>query len=90
MAEPGSAARAALLASADVVITDVDPGAGEPEPAHDRQVVVAVSPFGLTGPRRDWKGSELVAWASSGIAFTIGFPDRPPCRRRRPCSSPPT
>jgi crotonobetainyl-CoA:carnitine CoA-transferase CaiB-like acyl-CoA transferase len=47
-------------------------------PAHDRQVVVAVSPFGLTGPRRGWKGSELVAWASAGIAYTIGFPDRPP------------
>ena len=61
-----------------MVIADVDPGVDDPTPAHDGQVVVAVSPFGLTGPRRTWKGSELVAWASAGIAITIGFPDRPP------------
>ena len=73
VAPPGSAARDELLATADVVIAD-----GELVPAHDRQVVVAVTPFGLTGPRRDWKGSELVAWASSGIAVTTGFPERPP------------
>jgi crotonobetainyl-CoA:carnitine CoA-transferase CaiB-like acyl-CoA transferase len=78
VAPPGSAARDALVASADVVIMDVDPAVGEPAPAHDRQVVVAVSPFGLTGPRRGWRGSELVAWASSGIGITIGFPERPP------------
>lgn len=78
VAPPGSAARAELLAAADVVITDVDPATDEPVLAHDQQVVVAVSPFGLTGPKRGWKGSELIAWASAGIAFTIGFPDRAP------------
>ncbi len=78
VAEPGSAEHTRLLAGADVVITDVAPGADRPRPAHDRQVVVAVTPFGLTGPRRDWHGSELVAWASSGLAHTFGFPDRPP------------
>ena len=78
VAPPGSAARDELMGTADVVITDVSPGNEPPEPAHDRQVVVAVSPFGLTGPHRDWKGSELVAWASAGIGITIGFPDRPP------------
>ena len=78
VAPPGSAARDELLATADVVIADVAPDAGAPEPAHERQVVVAVSPFGLNGPRHDWKGSELIAWASAGIGITIGFPDRPP------------
>jgi crotonobetainyl-CoA:carnitine CoA-transferase CaiB-like acyl-CoA transferase len=78
VAPPGSAALDDLLATADVVILDADPDADAPTPAHDRQVVVAVSPFGLTGPRRAWRGSELVAWASAGIAFTIGFPDRAP------------
>ena len=78
VAPPDSDERAQLLETADVVIADVDPGEGEPVPAHDRQVLVAVSPFGLTGPRRTWRGSELVAWASAGITFTIGFPDRPP------------
>jgi crotonobetainyl-CoA:carnitine CoA-transferase CaiB-like acyl-CoA transferase len=78
VAAPGSAEREALVASADVVLADVDPAVDEPAPAHERQVVVAISPFGLTGPRRGWKGSELVAWASAGVMFTIGFPDRPP------------
>ena len=78
IAPPGSAARAELLAAADVVLTDVDPATDEPAAAHDTQVVVAISPFGLHGPRRGWKGSELVAWASSGIGTTIGFPERAP------------
>jgi len=78
VAEPGSAEYDRLVASADVVIGDVDPTRDTPQPAHERQVVVAVSPFGLSGPRKGWKGSDLVAWASSGIAFTVGFPDRPP------------
>ena len=82
--EPGSDEYERLVASADVVISDVDPTAGTPAPAHDRQVFVAVSPFGLSGPRRGWHGSELVAWASSGIAFTIGFPDRAPVAAATP------
>jgi len=78
VAPPGSAERDALVASADVVIVDVAPAVDVPTPAHDRQVVVAVSPFGLTGPRRGWRGSELIAWASSGVGYTTGFPDRAP------------
>jgi crotonobetainyl-CoA:carnitine CoA-transferase CaiB-like acyl-CoA transferase len=78
VAEPGCPEYERLIASADVVIGDVDPVAGAPAPAHERQVVVAVTPFGLTGPRQGWKSSDLVAWASSGIAYTFGFPDRAP------------
>ncbi len=84
VAEPGSDDYTRLVASADVVISDVDPALGSPQPAHERQVVVAISPFGLSGPRRGWKGSELVAWASSGLAHTIGFPDRPPVSAATP------
>jgi benzylsuccinate CoA-transferase BbsE subunit len=75
---PDSDEQRRMIASADVVIMDVDPSVDVPAPAHHRQVVVAISPFGLTGPRHAWKGSELVAWASSGLAYTFGFPDRPP------------
>lgn len=78
VAEPDSPALQRLLDWADVVIGDVDPTTGPLTPAHDRQVVVGVSPFGSTGPRRTWKGSELIGWASAGIAFTMGFPDRAP------------
>ncbi len=84
VAEAGTEEHARLVASADVVITDVDPAVGAPALANDRQVVVAVSPFGLSGPRQGWKGSELVAWASAGLAFTFGFPDRPPVTAATP------
>ena len=30
-----------------------------------RLIVVSISPFGQTGPYRDWKGSELIEWAMS-------------------------
>ncbi|MFZ0666343.1 MAG: CoA transferase [Acidimicrobiales bacterium] len=41
-------------------------------------VVTALTPFGLTGPMRDWRSNDLVAWASSGLLITIGDPDRAP------------
>jgi crotonobetainyl-CoA:carnitine CoA-transferase CaiB-like acyl-CoA transferase len=77
---------AALLATADVVLDDA-PAALQDRPisghsavraANPGAVWVAITPFGLTGPRRDWKTSDLVAWASCGLASTIGFPDAPP------------
>lgn len=76
--EPASPEYDDLLASADVVITEVDPAVSMPTQARPDQIVVTVSPFGLSGPRHGWKSSELVSWASSGLAFTFGFPDRPP------------
>ena len=41
-------------------------------------IYTSVTPFGLTGPRRRWRGSDLVGWASSGALPTIGDPDRAP------------
>lgn len=67
-----------LLEAADVVIGDWDPRRGSPVRRRPDQVWVAISPFGLTGPRADWRGSDLVAWSSAGLAFQVGFPDRPP------------
>lgn len=75
--EPGDERRAQLSALADVVIGE--PGPDEPVGlAHDGQIVVSISPFGRHGPRANWKGSDLVAWASSGLAYVTGFPDRAP------------
>ena len=39
---------------------------------------VSITPFGMTGPRRGWRGSNLTAWASCGLASTVGFPHGPP------------
>lgn len=55
-------------------------------------VVVAITPFGLSGPHSDWVGGELTAVAASGLAFsTPGVPDgvhdpetEPPLRANTP------
>lgn len=39
---------------------------------------VTVTPFGQTGPRKEWKGSDLVGWATSGVQYLTGDIDRPP------------
>ncbi len=43
-----------------------------------RLVGVYVTPFGLSGPKRDWRGSELVSFQGSGLGFaTPGEKDIP-------------
>src|SRR5215467_244242 len=43
-------------------------------------IYTSVTPFGQTGPYRDYKGSELVAQAMGALMHTIGLPDREPLR----------
>ena len=72
------------VASADVVIDDgsleekLGTPAGDLTENNPSLTWIAISPFGRTGPRRNWRTSNLVAWASSSITYTLGFPDRPP------------
>ena len=41
-------------------------------------IYTSVTPFGQTGPYRDYKGSELVAQAMGAlVCIPIGLPDRP-------------
>jgi crotonobetainyl-CoA:carnitine CoA-transferase CaiB-like acyl-CoA transferase len=42
--------------------------------------VTSITPFGQTGPYRDWKAPDLVGWALGGQTFVTGDEDRPPCR----------
>jgi benzylsuccinate CoA-transferase BbsE subunit len=44
----------------------------------DRIVVVSVTAFGSSGPKRHWHGSDMLGWATSGAMYGIGDPDRPP------------
>ncbi len=37
-----------------------------------------VTPFGLTGPYRDWRATPLVSFAMSGCMFPVGPPEGPP------------
>jgi crotonobetainyl-CoA:carnitine CoA-transferase CaiB-like acyl-CoA transferase len=50
------------------------------EAANPRLVHVSVSTFGSHGPRRGWRGSELVASAMGGILRLCGDVDRPPVK----------
>ena len=43
-------------------------------------IYTSVTPFGQTGPYRDYKGSELVAQATGALMHTIGLPDQEPLR----------
>ena len=45
---------------------------------------VAVTPFGLDGPRADWRASDLGIMASTGNMFCTGDADRPPVRSTEP------
>jgi CoA:oxalate CoA-transferase len=43
-------------------------------------IYTSVTPFGQSGPYRDYKGSELIAQATGGLMQTIGLPDREPLK----------
>jgi len=45
-----------------------------------RIIVTSITPFGQKGPYAQYKGSELIASAMSGVLATNGDPDRPPVR----------
>jgi crotonobetainyl-CoA:carnitine CoA-transferase CaiB-like acyl-CoA transferase len=45
-----------------------------------RLIYVSISPFGQSGPYRDFKGPDIVVWALSGFLHLCGDPERPPVR----------
>ena len=64
----------ASLASADVIVVDGSP----PAPPRAGQVVVSISPFGLTGPWADRPATEFTLQAWCGSIASRGVPERPP------------
>jgi crotonobetainyl-CoA:carnitine CoA-transferase CaiB-like acyl-CoA transferase len=43
-------------------------------------ILVSITPFGQTGPWKDYKTSDIVAWATGGAMAPFGESDRPPIR----------
>ena len=43
-------------------------------------IMTSITPFGQTGPHKDWKATDLVGWALAGQAYVTGDDDRPPCQ----------
>jgi len=77
-----------LVRKADIVVESFSPGyldrLGLGYPAlkeiNPRIIVVSISPFGQTGPYKDYKGSDIVIDALSGYMYLCGDPDRAPVR----------
>jgi len=76
----------ALARGADIVIESSPPsrragrGLSYEDLARENTglVVISVTPFGSTGPRRDWETDELVDWAFGGYMYFGGNPEREP------------
>jgi len=81
---PDGAQRLARLAEhADVLIETDAPGRLDVDAlraANPRLVVASITPFGRSGPYRDWKASDTVAQAMGGMLYVNGHPDGPPLR----------
>ena len=79
---------AQLLATADVLLTTGTPAGCASRgldyatlaTRHPHLIVAAISPFGQSGPRCEWKSCDTVAQALGGMVFVNGHPDEPPLR----------
>jgi crotonobetainyl-CoA:carnitine CoA-transferase CaiB-like acyl-CoA transferase len=75
-----------LATKADVIVESVAPGTLESlglgyddlKRLNPKLVLTSISPFGQTGPYRDYKSSDTVAEALGGMIYTNGAPDEPP------------
>lgn len=77
-----------LVKTADFVIESFSPGYmdalrlgyKELEQINPGVIHVSVTPFGQTGPYKDYKAPDIVAWAMGGEMYSFGDADRPPTR----------
>jgi crotonobetainyl-CoA:carnitine CoA-transferase CaiB-like acyl-CoA transferase len=77
-----------LIKTADFVIESFPPGYldklglgyKEMEKLKPGIIMVSITPFGQNGPYKDYKSSDIVAWAMSGEMSGWGDIDRPPVR----------
>ena len=68
-----------LVRKADVVIAEGTAAEIESLGWEDLQNIhVAITPFGLTGPKRNWRCSSAVLLAMGGYTYLMGDPDKPP------------
>ena len=74
------------MARTDFLIEGLDPDRHQPLALDDATlaaryphlIAASITPFGRTGPKAHYRGSELVALAASTLLSTWGDPDRPP------------
>lgn len=81
-----------LAETADFVIETFRPGymdelsLGYPalSEINPRIIITSITPYGQTGPYKDYKGCDIVASAMGGLMYIQGDPDRPPVRAATP------
>jgi len=77
-----------LVRTADFIVESFPPGymeklgLGYPEleKINPGLIMVSITPFGQSGPYKDYKGPDIVVWAMSGYMYQWGDSDRPPVR----------
>lgn len=77
-----------LVKTADFVVESFPPGYLDRlglgysalEKINPGVIMVSITPFGQTGPYKDYKTADIVAWALGGYLAPFGDPDRPPTR----------
>ncbi len=77
-----------LTKTSDIVVETFAPGYLERlglgyatlEKARPGIILVSITPFGQSGPYRDFKATDIVAWAMGGYMYSVGDADRAPVR----------
>lgn len=77
-----------LVAGSDAVLENLPPGRlaalglgyERMREANPELVLTSITPFGQSGPRRDWAGGDLVGYAAGGMMSLTGEPSEPPVR----------
>jgi len=75
-----------LAATADLIIDTTPPGCldamglgyGALSARNPRLTLISITPFGQTGPYRDYRGSDLICQALGGMVFVNGSRHEPP------------
>ena len=75
-----------LVSKADVVLENFDVGYmaklglgyEKLKVINPKLIMTSITPFGQTGPYKDYKGADIVVWALGGLMNVCGDPDRPP------------
>jgi crotonobetainyl-CoA:carnitine CoA-transferase CaiB-like acyl-CoA transferase len=75
-----------LASRADFLIETFPPGTLDRKDFEPRLIVASITPFGQTGPYRNYKGSDLIVMAMSGLMSLIGEPGKMPLRVSLPQS----
>ena len=75
-----------LVANVDILVESATPGTlariglgyEDLKQINPNLIFTSITPFGQTGPYKDYRSSDIVAEAQGGMMWTNGFPDEPP------------